>query len=106
ALSDAIPSPRPRVCGASHEVRGGNMHIRTKRILGLGAALTLSAAVVVFTTFVSAASGSAQHVRWDIISSESLPVAPPLTLNPGGVASAQTPEGATITLTGSGTFVA
>ena len=55
---------------------------------------------------LSAAAGGAQHVSWDIISLGSLPAAPPLTFNPGGVASALTPEGATITLTGSGTFVA
>ncbi len=55
---------------------------------------------------LSAAAGGAQHVSWSIISVGSLPVAPPLTLNPGGVALARTPEGATITLTGSGTFVA
>ena len=84
------------------------MHIRTKRLLGLGAALALGAVVVVFTTFASAASGGAQHIRWDIVSVSPIPIAPPppVTFNPGGVATAQTPEGATITLTGSGTFVA
>jgi hypothetical protein len=84
------------------------MHIRTKRLLGLGVALTLAAVVVVFTTFASAASGSADHVRWDIVSVSPIPIAPPppVTFNPGGAATAQTPEGATITLTGSGTFVA
>jgi hypothetical protein len=37
-----------------------------------------------------------------------IPIAPPppVTFDPGGVASAQTPDGETITLTGSGTFVA
>lgn len=84
------------------------MHIRTRRLLGLGAALTLGAVVVVFTTFASTASGSAQQVRWDIVSVSPIPIAPPppVTFNPGGVATAQTPEGVTITLTGSGTFVA
>jgi len=82
------------------------MHIRTKRLLGLGAALTLGAVVVVFTAFASTASGSAQHVRWDIVSVSPIPIVPPVTFNPGGVATALTPEGATITLTGSGTFVA
>ena len=64
-------------------------------ILALAAALPLSAA-----------AGGAQHVSWDIISVSPIPLVPPLTFNPGGVASAQTPEGASITLTGSGTFVA
>jgi len=84
------------------------MHIRTKRLLGLGAALTLGALVVIFTTFASAQSGSAQHVKWDIVSVSPIPIAPPppVTFNPGGVATALTPEGVTITLTGSGTFVA
>jgi hypothetical protein len=83
------------------------MRIRTKRFVGLGALLTLGAMVVVLTTFASAAPAKAQHVSWDIVSVSPLPVpTPPVTFNPGGVATAQTPEGATITLTGSGTFVA
>jgi hypothetical protein len=83
------------------------MRIRAKGFWGLGAALTLGAVVLGFTIFASAASGSAQHVGWDIVSVSPLPVpTPPVTFNPGGVATAQTPEGATITLTGSGTFVA
>jgi hypothetical protein len=82
------------------------MHIRTKRLLGLGAALTLGALIVGFTISASAASGSAQHVKWDIVSVSPIPIAPPVTFNPGGVATALTPEGVTITLTGSGTFVA
>ena len=81
------------------------MHIRIRRFLGLGAVLTFST-VVLFTTFASTASGSAQHVRWDIVSVSPIPIAPPVTFNPGGVATAQTPEGVTITITGSGTFVA
>ena len=55
---------------------------------------------------LSTAAGGAQHVSWDIISLGSVPLAPPVTFNPGGVASAQAPDGEWITLTGSGTFVA
>ncbi len=52
---------------------------------------------------VSVAFAGADHVRWDIIS-----INPPadLTLDPGGIASALANDGSTITLTGSGTFVA
>jgi hypothetical protein len=84
------------------------MRIRTKPLLRLGAALMLGALVVGFTTFASAAPATAQHVSWDIVSVSPIPITPPppVTFNPGGVATAQTPEGATITLTGSGTFVA
>jgi len=66
-------------------------------ILALGAVLPLSAA-----------AGGAQHVSWDIVSVSPIPIAPPppVTFNPGGVASAQAPDGEWITLTGSGTFVA
>jgi hypothetical protein len=54
---------------------------------------------------LSAAAGGAQHVRWDIISL--VGGAPPGPTNPGGVASATAPNGGdTITLTGTGTFVA
>jgi hypothetical protein len=55
---------------------------------------------------LSAAADGAQRVSWDIISLGSVPLAPPVTFNPGGVASAQAPDGEWITLTGSGTFVA
>ena len=57
---------------------------------------------------LSAAAGGAQHVSWDIVSVSPIPIAPPppVTFNPGGVASAQAPDGVWITLTGSGTFVA
>lgn len=55
---------------------------------------------------LSAAAAGAQHVSWDIISLGSVPLAPPITFNPNGVASAQAPDGEWITLTGSGTFVA
>jgi hypothetical protein len=59
---------------------------------------------MLLTTLASAASsGGAAHVRWDIISTTGIPPAP---LNPGGHASAMAPDGDTITLTGSGHFVA
>jgi hypothetical protein len=51
----------------------------------------------------SSATNGAQHVRWDIISTTGIPPAP---INPGGHASATAPDGDTITLTGSGHFVA
>ena len=84
------------------------MRVPRKRLLQLGAALTLGAGIVVLTTFAGAASAKAQHVSWDIVSVSPIPIAPPppVTFNPGGVATALTPEGVTITLTGSGTFVA
>ena len=80
------------------------MRIRT-RYWGLGVVVTLAAtAVVLFAALPSSASGSAQHVRWDIIT---LTGVPPGSLNPGGHASATAANGGgTITLTGSGTFVA
>jgi hypothetical protein len=87
-------------------MKGGNMRIRAKGFWGLGAALALGAAVVILTNFASAAPVGAQHVSWDIVSVSPIPIAPPVTFNPNGVATAQTPEGVTITLTGSGTFVA
>lgn len=81
------------------------MHIRTRRLLGLGAVLTLGAVVVVFTTFASAASGSADHVRWDI--THLAGGAPPGPVTAGGSDSATAANGGgTITLTGTGTFVA
>ena len=76
---------------------------RNRRFWGLGAVLTFGAALLLLTTFASAAPGGAQHVRWDIISTTGIPPAP---INPGGHASATAPDGDTITLTGSGTFVA
>src|SRR5919201_356451 len=98
------------------------MKVRTRRLFRLGAAmLGLAAALVLLVTWSSAASGKgakhappgkgaqhasakgAQHVRWDIISTLGTPPGP---LNPGGHASATAPDGDTITLTGSGTFVA
>jgi hypothetical protein len=55
---------------------------------------------------LTATAGGAQHVTWDIISLGSVPLAPPVTFNPGGTASAAAPDGDVITLTGHGTFVA
>src|SRR6266571_1808536 len=85
--------------------KGGNMR-RSARFWGLGAVVALGAALMLGTTFASAASsGGAQHVRWDIVSTTGIP---PTSLNAGGFAEAKTPplESATIKLTGSGTFVA
>jgi len=72
--------------------------------LALVAVPILALAVLPF----SAAAGGAQHVSWGIVHVSPLPPgsAPGVTFDPGGVASAQTPDGETITLTGSGTFVA
>src|SRR6266487_2043240 len=73
-------------------------------VWGLGAVVAIGAALMLLTTFASAASsGGAAHVRWDIISTTGIP---PAALNPGGHASATAPNGDTITLTGSGHFVA
>jgi len=82
------------------------MRVRAKRFLQLGGVLTVGGVLLILTTFTGAASAKAQHVSWDIVSLSPIPLVPPLTFNPGGVATAQTPEGVTITLTGSGTFVA
>jgi hypothetical protein len=77
---------------------------RSARFWGLGAAITLGATLMLVTTFASAApGGEAEHVRWDIISTTGVP---PTPLNPGGHASATAPDGDTITVMGSGTFVA
>lgn len=77
---------------------------RSARFWGLGTVVALAAALMLLTTLASAASsGGAAHVRWDIISTTGIPPAP---LNPGGQASAMAPDGDTITLTGSGHFVA
>jgi hypothetical protein len=79
------------------------MRIKKLGILVLPVVLVLAAAVP-----LSAAAGGAKHVRWDIVNVSPIPIAPPppVTFDPGGVASAQAPDGETITLTGSGTFVA
>jgi hypothetical protein len=74
------------------------------RFLGLGAALTLGATLIVLATLAAAAPGPAQHVRWDIISL--VGGAPPGPFEPGGHADAKAPDGTRIRLTGSGTFVA
>ena len=75
------------------------------RIFALVAALTLGATLMLLTTLASAGSDRAQHVSWDIISLTN--GAPPGPINAGGHASATAANGGdTITLTGSGTFVA
>jgi hypothetical protein len=77
---------------------------RNTWVSGLGAVVAIGAVLMLLTTFASAASsGGAAHVRWDIISTIGIP---PTPLNPGGHASASAPDGDTITLTGSGHFVA
>jgi hypothetical protein len=68
------------------------------------AVVALAATVVLVAALPSSASDGARHVRWDIISL--VGGAPPGPINPGGSASANAPDGDTITLTGSGTFVA
>jgi hypothetical protein len=66
--------------------------------------LVLGLTLVLLVAVPSWASHGAQHVRWDIVSTSGVPPGP---LNPGGKASASAPNGGdTITLTGSGTFVA
>jgi hypothetical protein len=60
-------------------------------------------ALALIASLPSSATDGAQHVRWDIISTTGIPPAP---INPGGHASATAPDGDTITLTGSGDFVA
>jgi hypothetical protein len=80
------------------------MRTRFKRLIGLGGVVVLGGVLLLLTTFAGAASGQAQHVRWDIISTTGVP---PTPVNPGGHASATAANGGdTITLTGSGTFVA
>jgi hypothetical protein len=76
--------------------------MKIKKLGLLGVPVLALAAVLPLT----AAAGGAQHVSWDIISLGSVPLAPPITFNAGGVASAQAPDGEWITLTGAGTFVA
>lgn len=73
--------------------------MKIKKLGFLGAA----ALALVATLPLSAAAGGAQNVRWDIISLVGGGFPGPA--NPGGVASAVAPDGDTITLTGSGTFV-
>ena len=82
------------------------MRIGKQWHLRLGLVVTLAAGLVLFVTLSAAAShGGAQRVRWDIQSLTG--GAPPGPINPGGHASATAANGGdTITLTGSGTFVA
>jgi hypothetical protein len=76
----------------------------TRRFWGFSVVIIVAAALTLLTTFASAASSAgAQHVRWDIVSTTGIP---PASLNPGGHASATAPDGDSITLTGSGDFVA
>jgi hypothetical protein len=79
------------------------MRIRA-RYWGAGAFLALAAALVLLMALPSSAASGAQHVRWDIFTL--VGGAPPGPINPGGPASATAPDGDTITLTGSGHFVA
>jgi hypothetical protein len=69
------------------------------------ALVALAATVVLVAALPSSASNAkgAKHVRWDIISL--VGGAFPGPINAGGTASAKAPDGDTITLTGSGTFV-
>src|SRR5438105_3101936 len=76
---------------------------RNRRFWGVGAVVTVAAVLILVTLASAASSDSAQHVRWDIVSTTGIPPAP---LNPGGHASATAPDGDMITLTGSGHFVA
>jgi hypothetical protein len=77
--------------------------LRKRGFWALGTVLAFGAALMLLTTFASAAPAGAKHVRWDIISTTGIPPAP---INPGGHASATAPDSDTITLTGSGHFVA
>ena len=83
------------------------MRIRKRWLVRLGVVLSVATAVVLFLTWSSAASSGAQHVRWDIVSIPGGSPGPGAQVNPGGHASATAANGGdTITLTGSGTFVA
>jgi len=74
--------------------------MQTKRLLWLGVPVLVVAALLP----MSVSAGGAKHVRWDII--HLVGGAPPGPVTAGGVPSASAPDGDTITLTGSGTFVA
>jgi hypothetical protein len=58
--------------------------------------------IVMMTAAAPLVSAQAAHVRWDMIS---VNFGPPVSLNPGGSATAIASDGSTITITGSGTFV-
>jgi hypothetical protein len=80
--------------------RRNSMRTQTRKISGVAG---VSLALLLAMTFGSRlAHGQAQHVRWDIVTL-SLPGA---TVNPGGQASAKDNLGNTLTLTGTGQFVA
>jgi hypothetical protein len=95
--------------------KGGDMRIRA-RYLWLGAVLAFAAALVLAVALPSAAAtggkggkdaakGGAMHVRWDIIHLAGGTFPGPISA--GGSASASAPNGGdTITLTGTGTFLA
>jgi hypothetical protein len=95
--------------------KGGEMRIRA-RYLWLGPLLAFAAALVLLVALPSAAANGgkggkhtakagAMHVRWDIIHLAG--GNPPGPLTAGGSASVSAPNGGdTITLTGTGTFVA
>jgi hypothetical protein len=68
--------------------------------------LALATTVTLLVALPSSAASGAQHVRWDIISVPGGRPGPGANINPGGHASATAPDGDTITLTGSGHFVA
>ena len=74
--------------------------MQTKRLLWLGVPVLVVAALLP----MSVSAGGAKHVRWDII--HLVGGAPPGPVTAGDMASASAPDGDTITLTGSGTFVA
>jgi hypothetical protein len=59
--------------------------------------------IVMMTAAAPLVSAQAEHVRWDMIS---VSFGPPVTLNPGGHASATASDTSCITIKGSGTFVA
>ena len=59
--------------------------------------------ILIMTAAAPLASAQAAHVRWDMITPN---FAPPVSLNPGGKASATASNTSCITITGSGTFVA
>ena len=76
-------------------VRAGffGTRIVAKFLMSVGVALGLVAATA------ASAFAQAEHVRWDIAT-------PPPTVSAGGTATAAAQDGSTITMTGSGTFVA